>query len=405
MTAAVVTGIGVVAPNGLGIDEYWAATLRGESGIRRITRFDPDGYPVRLAGEVVGFAPNQHLPGRLLPQTDRMTQFALAAGDWAVRDADLDLAALPALELGVITAGSAGGFDFGQRELQNLWGKGPNHVSAYMSFAWFYAVNTGQLSIRHDLRGPIGVFVTEQAGGLDAVAHARRKIRRGARLMVTGAVDSALCPYGLTAQITSGRLTGRTDPRRAYLPFDRDASGHVPGEGGAILVVEEAGQARARGVRGYGTIAGYGATFDPAPGSGRGANLVRAIAGALADADLDPAEIAVVFADAAALPELDAAEAAALAEVFGARGVPVTAPKTMTGRLYSGAGPLDLVNALLALRDGVIPPTVHVAPASVDHDVDLVIGGPRPLRGGAALVLARGRGGFNSAMVVRAGPG
>jgi minimal PKS chain-length factor (CLF/KS beta) len=400
MNAVVVTGVGVVAPNGLGLGPYWAATLRGDSGIRPITRFDPGRYPVRLAGEVRGFVAKDQLPSRLIPQTDPMTQYAIAAADWAMAEAGLDRSGLSALDLGVITASSSGGFDFGQRELQNLWSKSSRYVSAYMSFAWFYAVNTGQIAIRHNLRGPTGVFVSEQAGGLDAIAHARRTVRKGARFVLTGAIDSALCPYGITAQIASGRLSTRTQADRAYLPFDQDASGHVPGEGGAILTVEDAGWARERGAEIYGEIAGYGASFDPPARCGREPNLRRAIERALVDAELHPREVGVVFADAAAVPELDRLEARALVEVFGPGGVAVTAPKTMTGRLYAGAAPLDVVSALMTLRQRLIPPTVNVT-AAPHYGIDLVVGAPRPLEGDAALVLARGFGGFNSAMILR----
>ncbi len=400
MTSTVVTGMGVVAPTGLDVSAYWSATLRGSNRIGRISRFDPSSYPAPLAGEVRDFVPGDHVPGRLIPQTDRMTQFAIAAADRAFTDAAVDAGGLSPLDMGVVTANSSGGFDFGQRELQNLHAKSSKHVSAYMSFAWFYAVNSGQLSIRHNLRGPAGVFVAEQAGGLEAVAHARRQVRKGTRLVLTGGVDSSLCPYGVAALLAGGRLSTRDDPKTAYLPFDVNACGHVPGEGGALLVLEDARDARTRGAHVYGEIAGYGSTFDPRPGSGRGPNLDRAIGIALADAGSSPADIGVVFADAAAVPHLDRAEAKALAAVFGPRGVPVTAPKTGIGRLSAGAAPLDLVGALLALRTGLIPPTVNVT-AVPDYELDLVVGGPRPFDGTAALVVARGFGGFNTAMVVR----
>ncbi|MDX3241598.1 ketosynthase chain-length factor [Streptomyces sp. ME18-1-4] len=400
-TTAVVTGVGVLAPNGIGAEEYWSATLRGESGIGRISRFDASSYPSRLAGEVTGFSVREHIPSRLVPQTDRTTQFALAGSDWALADSGLTADSLPAAERGVVTASASGGFEFGQRELGHLWGKDPKHVSAYMSFAWFYAVNSGQVSIRHDLRGPTGVVVTDQAGGLDAIAQARRRIRKGTPLMLTGGMDASLCPYGLAAQISAGILSENEDPTRAYLPFDAAADGHVPGEGGAMVTLEDAERARERGARSYGEISGYAATFDPRPGSGRLSNLERAVRGALADAGLRPGDIAFVLADGAGEPEADRVEAQALTAVFGPEGVPVTVPKTMTGRLYSGAAPLDLVTALFALRDGVVPPTVHVDRPATGYDIDLVTGSPRPVGGDAALVLARGRGGFNSAMVVR----
>jgi act minimal PKS chain-length factor (CLF/KS beta) len=399
--SAVVTGLGVVAPNGLGVEEYWSSTLDGRSGIGRITRFDPARYPARLAGEVRGFDPAAYLPDRLLPQTDHMTRMALAAADWALADARVDPSTLPEYGLGVTTASSSGGFEFGHRELEKLWSKGSEYVSAYQSFAWFYAVNTGQISIRHGMRGPSGVLVSDQAGGLDAVAQARRQIRNGIRLMVTGGIDSALCPWGWVAQLANGRVSTEADPSRAYLPFDDRACGYVPGEGGAILVVEDSEQLPP-GRTPYGRIAGYAATFDPRPGSGRPPGLARAITLALADAGAGPAEVDVVFADAAGDPELDAVEARAVTQVFGPGGVAVTAPKTMTGRLYSGAAPLDLVAALLSIRDGVIPPTTNVAGVRPGHELDLVIGRPRPARVRTALVLARGIGGFNSAMVLRA---
>ncbi|WP_336053788.1 ketosynthase chain-length factor [Streptomyces sp. CA2R101] len=401
MSTAVVTGIGVVAPNGSGRDEFWSASLRGISGIRRVRRFDASAYPARLAGEIEQFEPNAHLPGRLVPQTDRMTQFALVASEWALADAALDPAEYDSTEMGVSTAGAFGGFEFGQRELDKLWGKGPGHVSAYMSFAWFYAVNSGQLSIRHGLRGPSGVIVSDQAGGLDAVAQARRNVRRGTPLVVSGGMESSLCPYGWTARVSGGALSTRDEARSAYLPFDADAQGHVAGEGGAMLVVEDADRARSRGARSYGEIAGYGATFDPAPGRKAEPGLRRAVEIALADAGAEPGDIGVVFADGAGTVASDRAEAEAVAAVFGPRAVPVTVPKTMTGRLNSGAGPVDLVWALLSLRDEVIPPTVHVRNVASEYEIDLVTERPRSWKPGAALVLARGEGGFNSAMVLR----
>lgn len=397
---AVVTGLGIVAPNGLGTQDFWEATRAGVSGIDRIARFDPTGYPATLAGQIMDFAAESHLPSRLLPQTDRMTRLALVAADWALTDAGIDTAEMNAFDMGVITASSAGGFEFGQGELQNLWSKGGEYVSAYQSFAWFYAVNTGQISIRNGMKGPSGVVVSDQAGGLDAVAHARRQIRKGTRAVVTGGVDATVCPWGWVAQLASGRLSESEDPAAAYLPFDRRARGHVPGEGGAILVLEAGSAARARGAHAYGCIIGWGASIDPPAASERPPTLRYAIESALSDAGVTPQEIDVVFADGASLPELDRVEAEAITAVFGPRGVPVTVPKTMTGRLNSGAGPLDLAMAMLAIHEGLIPPTVHVEPAD-DYGLDLVVGQARTAMVSTALVIARGHGGFNSAMVVR----
>ncbi|MFF3847865.1 ketosynthase chain-length factor [Streptomyces sp. NPDC002328] len=402
-TRAVVTGIGVAAPNGLGATAWWAAVLRGESGIRPLTRFDASGYPARLAGEVPGFVAEDRVPSRLLAQTDQVTRLSLVAAEEALADAGVEASALPEYAAGAVTASSAGGFEFGQRELQALWSKGSQHVSAYQSFAWFYAVNTGQISIRHGLRGASGVLVSEQAGGLDAVGQARRQLRRGASLVVTGAVDSALCPWAWAAHLAEGRISVSDDPAGAFLPFSADADGYVPGEGGALLILEDAGAAAARGARVYATVAGYASAFDPAPHTGGGPRLAAAAELALADAGVRPDQVDVVFADGAGERAADRAEARAISELFGERGVPVTAPKSMTGRLAAGGGSLDLAAALLSLRDQVIPPTTGTRAPAPDCPLDLVTGAPRrgvELR--TALVLARGRGGFNSAVVVRA---
>lgn len=401
MNHAVVTGLGIVAPTGVGADAYWQNTLAGRSGIDHISRFDATGYRHRLAGEVRAFTATDHVPARLRAQTDRWTQLALHATQLALADARVDPADLPEYDMGVMTASSSGGNEFGQREISALWSRGPRHVTPYQSIAWFYAAATGQISIRHGLRGPCGVLAAEQAGGLDAVGQARRWLRSGTALMVTGGTEAPLSPYALTCQIPTGMLSVSTDPARAYLPFDSAACGYVPGEGGAILILEDAQAARARGrLVTYGVVAGHAATFDEA-GSRSGEGLRRAIVLALQDAGLTAGHIDVVFADGLGVPDADRAEAEAICSVFGPSGVPVTVPKTMTGRLYAGGAALDLATALLSLRDSVIPPTVGVATlADWSAPLDLVLGRPRDRLLRSALVLARGFGGFNSAMVV-----
>lgn len=401
MTASVITGVGVVAPNGLDREAWWQATLDGKSGLGPISRFDPSGYPVRVAGEATGFAPADHAPQRLVSETDAMTQYAFGATNEALADARVDPERMVDLDMAVITANSSGGVEFGQRELQKLYTEGPQAVGAYMSIAWFYAATTGQLSIRHGMRGPCGVLCSEQAGGLDVLAQARRVLAKGTRLVVSGGTDASLSPYGLVCQLSNGRLSEEPRPDRAFVPFDSGASGYVPGEGGAILVVESHDDARARGVEQvYGEIAGYAATFDPRPGSGRPPGLRRAAELALADARATPGDIDVVFADAHGVPELDRQEAEAVTALFGAGAVPVSVPKTMTGRLYAGGAPLDVAAALLALRDQVIPPSVNVRPDPA-HRLDLVTDRPREARLRTAMVLARGYGGFNAAVVLR----
>ena len=402
MSEVVVTGLSVAAPNGLGAADYWSAVLAGRLGIDRVSRYEVGGYPSRFAGEILDFDVAAHIPGRLVPQTDPVTKLAIAVADWAIADAGVELSAFDNDTLGVTTSNASGGFDFTQREVQKLWTLGPDHVSAYQCFAWFYAVNTGQISIRNDLRGAGGSIVADQAGGLDAIGHARRLIRRGQRVSIAGGLEAPLNPYAFVSQIALGRLSRSDSKEDAYLPFDARAAGYVPGEGGALLILEDADSARERGARQvYGSIIGYGSSFDPHPDSGRAPNLSRAARTALDDAGIEPAEVDVVFADAAGLPELDAAEAAAITEIFGPHGVAVTAPKSTVGRLIAGGPPLDVATALLALRDQVIPPTVGTAAPAPGYEIDLVVGSSRPAPLRTALILARGFGGFNSALVIR----
>lgn len=397
----VITGLGVIAPNGIGTAEFWRATLAGSSGIGAITSFDASGYPVRLAGEVRGFAAGDHLSSRLIVQTDRWTHLGLAAASMALADASLDPADFDPYDIAVVTASSSGGNAFGQREIQSLWSRGPEFVTVYQSIGWFYAATTGQVSIRHQMKGPCGVIVTEQAGGLDVAGQARRVLREDAKAVISGGTEAPLSPYALTCQLTSGALSPATDPARAYAPFDAQATGAVPGEGGAILIIEDPQSARDRGApRAYCEIAGYGATFDPPPGSNRPPALRRAMEAAIADAGLEPQDIDAVFADAAGLPGPDSREAAAISQVMGPFAVPVTAPKSMVGRLYAGGAALDLAAAALALRDQVIPPTIGVRSLAASCEIDLVRDVPRPAPLRTALILARGFGGFNSAVVL-----
>ena len=398
---AVITGLGVVAPTGTDVEAHWQATLAGKSAIHHIDRFDTSGYPLKLFGDVRDFVATDHVPVRLVRETDLMTHLAFAATEQALADAGLDPATVPEFDLGVVTANSSGGAHFGQSELQKLYSEGPYAVGAYMSIAWFYAATTGQLSIRHGARGACGVIATEQAGGLDAFGQARRNLRKGGRAVLCGGTDASLTPYGLVAQLANGLLSQRDDPLRAYLPFDADASGYVSGEGGAIMVVEDADAARARGVdRFLAEVAGYAATFDPRQQTRREPGLRRAIELALADAQVRPQDVDVVFADGYGVPRLDLVEAQALMRTFGERGVPVTVPKTMTGRLYAGGAPLDVATAVLAMRDSVIPPTVNVTSLAPGCRIDLVRDEPREAQLRTVLVAARGHGGFNAALVL-----
>ncbi|MFF3436887.1 beta-ketoacyl synthase N-terminal-like domain-containing protein [Streptosporangium sp. NPDC002721] len=400
---AVITGIGVVAPTGVGVAEHWEESLTGRSRIGPVTSFDAAGAPIRLAGEVAGFDEREFVDSKLLVQTDRWTWFALAATELALADAALDPAREDPFDLSVVTAGASGGNAFGQREIQALWSKGPRAVSAYQSIGWFYAASSGQLSIRHQLKGACGVLVADAAGAIDALAEAARLIRRGTEVVVTGGTEAPLSPYALACQAGEATVSRASDPAAAYRPFAPGAGGHVPGEGGAMLIVEDRHSALGRcAPTVYAEIAGTASTHDahhvadPAPDHRQ---YARAMREAIARAGLGPDDVGVVFADGAGDPVRDAREVAALREVFGARRVPVTVPKTMTGRLCSGGAALDVAWAALSLANGVIPPT---AGTTVVEGVDLVTEARAADGLSAALVVARGSGGFNSAAVLTA---
>ncbi|WP_030213841.1 ketosynthase chain-length factor [Streptomyces bikiniensis] len=402
---AVVTGVGVIAPNGLSADTYWKSVQEGIGVLDRITREGCEHLPLKVAGEVRSFDASTLIEDRFLVQTDRFSHYAMAAASLALDDAGLGRdAPEDPFSVGVVTAAGSGGGEFGQRELQKLWGQGSKFVGPYQSIAWFYAASTGQISIRSGFKGPCGVVASDEAGGLDALAHAARAVRRGTGAVVVGAAEAPLAPYSMVCQLGYPELSTVEEPDRAYRPFTAGASGFVPAEGGAVLVVEDEDRARDRGTAVRAVVAGHGATFT---GASRWAEsregLARAIRVALDEAGCAPEEIDVVFADALGVPEADRAEALALADALGAHAarVPVTAPKTGIGRAYCGAPVLDVAAAVLAMEHGLVPPTPNVF--DVCHDIDLVVSRARPADLRTALVLSRGLMGSNAALVVRRG--
>ncbi|TLS44087.1 ketosynthase chain-length factor [Streptomyces montanus] len=403
---AAVTGIGVIAPNGTSTETFWKSTQEGTSVLDRVTREGCDHLPLRIAGEVREFDASSLIEDRYLVQTDRFTHFAMAAADLALAEARLgqaDVSGSP-FSAGVVTAAGSGGGEFGQRELQRLWGQGSRFVGPYQSIAWFYAASTGQISIRRGFKGPCSVVAADEAGGLDSLAHAARAVWRGTDVILSGAAEAPLAPYSMVCQLGYEELSTVDDPSRAYRPFTTGACGFVPAEGGAMFVVEEESVARERGVPVRATIAGHAATFTGASSWQRSREgLGQAIRVALDEADCAPEEIDVVFADALGTPEADRAEALAIADTLAAhsRRVPVTAPKTGTGRAYCAAPVLDAAAAVLAMEHGLIPPTPNVVDPC--HDLDLVTSRARPAELRTALVLSRGLMGSNTALVLRHG--
>lgn len=403
---AVITGLGIVAPNGIGIDDYWKATTSGQLGIRTIANFDATRYPVSVAGEVPDFDAESFVGRRLMAQTDRWTWMALAAAQLALTDADLDPSTQDPMSMSVITGSGTGGNEFGQKEIQNLWKDGPRFVGAYQSIAWFYAAATGQVSIKHGVKGHSSVVASDGISGIDALSQAKRFIGRSLDTVIAGGTEAPVSAYAVACQLKTGMLSEQSDPELAFRPFDRSANGYVPGEGGAILIVEEAEAAARRGAANtYAEIAGCASTFDAhhyADADPAGTQLARSMRLALDRAGVTANDVDVVFADGAGTLAGDLAEARAIDAVFSGRGtpVPVTAPKSMVGRMYAGSGALDVATAALAMRDGTIPPTVGVEQPADGIDLDLVRE-PRSAALSTVLVNARGIGGFNASLVLR----
>jgi 3-oxoacyl-(acyl-carrier-protein) synthase len=405
--AIAITGLCPVTPLGSGAERYWQALVDGERAISKITRFDTGTFPVKLAGEVHDVDPTDTIDRRLLVATDRWTHHSLVATERALAGAGIDLDGLDPYDVAVITAACSGGNEFGQREIASLWARGPRSVTVYQSIAWFYAASTGQISIRHGSKGMCGVVVAGAAGGLDTLAKAATVIRQGTQVVIAGATEAAVSPYALTCQLDSGGLSTATDPATAYQPFGAGASGYVVGEGGSMFVLEPAERAQRRGAEVLAVIAGHGATQDGRRRASldvetAAAGLAEAITHALDRAGITAVEVDAVIADGAGVAHLDQAEATALRLALGGWGsaVPVTVPKAATGRGEAGSACTDVAAAVLALRHQTVPPTVGTGPLAAAAEINLVrTATPRRLR--HVLVLARGHGGFNSALVVR----
>ena len=401
-----VTGIGVVAPTGIGVEKHWAALLEGRLCVSAVGAPGAAPVAVPLAGQVPDFDPAEFVADQLRVQTDRWTWMSLAATTLALRDADYDTTERDPYDTSVFLAAGSGGNEFGQREIQALWSRGPKAVGAYQSIAWFYAASTGQVSIRDQLKGPCGVVVSEAAGGLDSVGWGRRRVRRGTPAVLVGGTEAALSPYALLCQATSERLSFHADPHQAYKPFDVGANGAVVAEGGAVLLLEDATSAVERGARRvWAEVAGYAATHDassiasPPPDA---TQYARAMRTALADAGVTPQDVGLVIADGAGVPEWDALEANALQAVFGGRSdpVPVTAPSGWSGRMMAGGSALNVATAALVLRDQIAPAVGNLDEPMPGYGLDL-LRQPRRIETDVVLVVARGYGGFNSALVLR----
>jgi 3-oxoacyl-[acyl-carrier-protein] synthase II len=403
-----ITGLGVVAPIGVGKEAFWSAALAGASGVGPITLVDRPDLPVRVAGEVKGFVPTDHLPKKLVVRTDRNTHFAFAACAEALADAGLDLTREDKARVGLVMSSNYGGLNYYLNNLERLHQKGPSFVSAYMAIAWIPSAPVGQLSIFHGINGYTKTIVNDAAGGLDAIGTAYRAVRRGeCDVILAGGFEAALAEAALAGLATFPDLCrAAPDPATAFRPFDTRRNGIVIGEGGALCILEEWERARARGAPIYAEVVGYAQTNDALDihhVAADGAQYARALRLALEVGGLSPDDVDYVNADGRGTEEGDRAEARALADVFGERlaALPVSAPKSMVGNTLAGAGPLDLAFATLALRGRVIPPTINVEEQDPACPLDLVRERAREAALGVALLGARSTGGANSALAIR----
>ncbi len=404
----VVTGLGTVNPLGLDVASFWEACLAGRSGVGEIRSFDASPLRTRIAAEVRGFDPEAYMGRRLARRLDRYGQFFLAAAGQALADAGLAYGEDdPAAERAGVAVGSGiGGILTFQGEMDAMRQRGYDRVSPYAIPQIICNMAAGQVSIDHHLYGPSLCAVTACAASANALGDAAEVIRRGdADVMVAGGAEAAIGEFALAAFGQARALSTRNDdPQGASRPFDAGRDGFVIGEGGAAMVLEAEGHARARGATIYGVLAGYGMSSDgyhitlPRPG---GAGAARAMAQALRSAGLAPAEIDYINAHGTSTRANDAAETAAIKSVFGDRayGTPVSSTKSMTGHLLGGAGALEALVCLLAMRDGIVPPTINYQNRDPECDLDYVPNEARRLPVRAAMSNSFGFGGHNVALV------
>lgn len=402
----VITGLGTVAPNGLGNEEFWHATREGLSGIKPISRFPTSDLPIQVAGEVSNFAVEDVIDRKLATRTDRMTHFAFAAIQQAVNDARLVLDDEDPQRIGAVIANTQGGLAYVMHQIAALYERGPRAMSAYTAVAWLQVANVGVASIRLGIQGYCKVPVNDTVSGLDALGIAFGAIARGAAdVLITGGSEALLHPYFLVVQARKGYCTTGADPC-AYRPFDRRAAGLVLAEGAGICILEAYEHARQRGAPLYGEVIGYGQTSD-ASGlvlpSSDGKYYARAMHLAMQEGGVTATDIAYVSLDGRAIPASDRGEAAALRAAFGSKleDLPVTVPRSMIGHSYAAAGALDAITAVLALQHGFIPPTINCEQLDASYGLDLVRERARPLSRPVVLLGGRGTGGANTVVAIR----
>jgi 3-oxoacyl-[acyl-carrier-protein] synthase II len=408
MTRIVVTGLGAVTPLGIGAPALWEGLLAGRSGVRCIQHFDTEGLAVKIAAEVPDFDPKAFMDPKSVRRMDRFAHFAIAATREALEDANLEITDANRDRIAIMMNTGGGGIPTIESNVTAMALKGPSRVSPLVIPIFAPNMASSQVSIAFGIHGPTITSAAACASGVQAYVDAVRLLRAGeADVVVTGGTEAGITPVALTGLANMQALSRRNDdPPRASRPFDLERDGFVFGEGGAVLILETEEHAARRGAHVYAEAVGGALTSDafhltaPEP-SGRGAR--QAMTNALARAEMEPHQIDYIAAHATSTPIGDTAETLAIKGAFGdhARNVAVSANKSMIGHLLGAAGAVSAVAVVLAIRDGIVPPTINYEFPDPDCDLDYVPNVARKMTVNAAMVNGFGFGGQNASAIFR----
>lgn len=404
----VITGVGLVSPLGIGTQLNWDALCAGKSGIGEVTKFDSTDFPSRIAGEVKGFDPLQFVEKKDVKKMDIFIQYAIAAAQFAMADANLVIAPETAHRVGVFIASGIGGFTTIEREHRALLKGGPRKISPFFIPSAIINLASGQVSIRFGAKGPNSATCTACTASAHAIGDAYEIIRRDdADAMIAGGSEAAICAMGMGGFAALRALSTRNDePERASRPFDRGRDGFVLGEGSGILVIEELEHAIRRGAAIYAEIVGYGMSADAyhvtAP-SENGEGAIRVMETAIRKAGIRPEQVDYINAHGTSTPYNDRLETKAIKACFGehARTVAISSTKSMTGHLLGASGGLEAGIAALAVRHQLIPPTINLDDSDPDCDLDYVPHHARKATIRYALSNSFGFGGTNGALLFK----
>ena len=379
MRRAVITGLGVVSPIEIGKDEYWKALRSGKNGVDRITHFDADIYPVKIAAEVKGFKADDWMDHKEARRTDRVIHFTMAAGELAVRDGSLDVSSLDKERFGVFLGSAEGGIFTSYENIRTLIEKGPNRVSPFFIPMMISNMPAAYLAIRYGAKGPNICVVTACATATHTMIEAFNTIKRDeADIILAGGAESAISPLGVAGFAAIKALSTRNDePEKASRPFDADRDGFILGEGAGVLVLEELEHAKARNARIYAEITGYGSTCDayhitaPDP---EGDGAVRAMRQAVERSGWKLEEVDLINAHGTSTPLNDKMEAKAIRTLFGSgtEKVLVNSTKSMIGHGLGAAGALETIAAIQSIIEGFVHPTLNLDTQDPDCDIHVV---------------------------------